>query len=300
MDDKKICLFIAPIGDVDSDTRRRSDQILRYVVQPAARACGYNAIRADQISEPGLITTQVIQHIVDDPIVIADLTERNPNVFYELAIRHVLRKPYVQLIQRGERIPFDVAAIRSVEVDHRDLDSVEAARGEIERQMKSLQQPGAEVDSPISVALDLEFLRRSGNPEQRQLADVLAAVGELRISVASVEKRIGDGGGGVPLNVLREVLSGELRPLLAEVSEATRRPRITTGLAEEVVAYQEKLVSLLGDMDGDTLGPERLDLARALVQRGNRLVQAVAMEAGMTRSLQDSIDRHIRRPKDRA
>jgi len=69
-------------------------------------------MRADELAEPGIITSQVIQHIVDDQLVIADLTERNPNVFYELALRHALRKPVVQIIHRGEAIPFDVAGMR--------------------------------------------------------------------------------------------------------------------------------------------------------------------------------------------
>ena len=87
----KICFVIAPIGEPESDTRRRSDQILRHVIRPAVKSKGYTAIRADEISEPGIITSQVIQHIVEDPLVVADLTERNPNVFYELAVRHAIR-----------------------------------------------------------------------------------------------------------------------------------------------------------------------------------------------------------------
>lgn len=67
---EKDCFIIAPIGDVDSDTRKRSDQILKHVISPALKECGYKATRADQISEPGMITSQVIQHIVDDSLVV--------------------------------------------------------------------------------------------------------------------------------------------------------------------------------------------------------------------------------------
>ena len=135
----KACFVIAPIGEAESDTRKRSDQILKHVISPAVKACGYKATRADQISEPGMITSQVIQKIVDDPLVIADLTERNPNVFYELAIRHVIKKPLVQLIKKGEQIPFDVAGTRTIHVDHHDLDSVEEAKKEIIAQEQSLE-----------------------------------------------------------------------------------------------------------------------------------------------------------------
>lgn len=188
---EKSCFVIAPIGEAGSETRKRSDQVLKHVIKPAVTQCGYKPVRADQMSEPGLITSQVIQHIVDDELVVADLTERNPNVFYELAIRHAIRKPLVQLIQKGEAIPFDVAGTRTIHVDHQDLDSVEEAREEIVNQVQSLESNASDIETPISVSLDLQMLRQSDNPEQRSLADVLSVLSELRTSVNTLEKRVG-------------------------------------------------------------------------------------------------------------
>jgi hypothetical protein len=184
---ERVCFVISPIGDAESETRKRSDQVFKHVIAPAVLELGYQAVRADHISEPGMITSQVIQHIVDDPLVVADLTDRNPNVFYELAIRHAIRKPLVQIIRKGDAIPFDVAGTRTIHVDHRDLDSVEAARFEIKAQVKSLEIDSSKLETPISVALDLQVLRASSNPEQRSMGDVLAAVTELRASMANIE-----------------------------------------------------------------------------------------------------------------
>ena len=181
--------MIAPIGESGSEVRKRSDQVLKHIIRPAVQGCGYDPIRADQISEPGLITSQVIQHIVDDNLVVADLTGRNPNVFYELAIRHAIRRPLVQLINKDEQIPFDVAATRTIPVDHRDLDSVEEAKDKIASQIKSLESNSSELETPISVSLDLQMLRQSDNPEQRSLADVLSVLTELRTSVNALESR---------------------------------------------------------------------------------------------------------------
>ena len=187
------CFIIAPIGDPDSDTRKRSDQILKHVLTPAVRQCGYAALRADQISEPGIITSQVIQHIVDDPLVLADLTERNPNVFYELAIRHAIRKPLVQIIRKGDPIPFDVAGTRTIHVDHHDLDSVEQAKSEIIRQVEYLHANQSDIETPISVSLDLQLLKQSDNPEQRSLADVLVVMADVRHSIERLDKRLEGG-----------------------------------------------------------------------------------------------------------
>lgn len=186
----KTCFVIAPIGDQDSDTRKRSDQILKHVIAPALAECGYKAIRADQIAEPGVITSQVIQHIVDDQLVVADLTDRNPNVFYELAIRHVIRKPLVQIIRKGDSIPFDVAGTRTIHVDHHDLDSFEEAKKDVIAQVRFLDANPTKIETPISVSLDLQLLRQSDNPEQRSLADIVSVMSELRASVANVEKRL--------------------------------------------------------------------------------------------------------------
>ncbi len=200
---KKRCFVIAPIGEPESETRKRSDQILRHVISPALEDCGYTATRADQISEPGMITSQVIQHIVDDQLVVADLTDRNPNVFYELAIRHAIRKPFVQLIKKGEQIPFDVAGTRTIYVDHHDLDSVEAVKKEIIAQVHALEKDPSNIETPISVSLDLQLLKQSENPEQRSLADVLSVISELRSSVANMEKRLAGSEGLISRDIVR-------------------------------------------------------------------------------------------------
>ena len=182
----KNCFVIMPIGEDSSDTRRRSDQVLKHIIKPAAESCGYAAIRADEIDKPGLITSQVIQRVIDDPLVIADLTETNPNVFYELAIRHAIKKPLVQIIEKGQRIPFDVAGTRTVHVDHKDLDSVSSAKDEIVRQIKQLEADPNDLETPISISRDLQILKQSDNPKDRGIADLLTVISEMRAEQSKV------------------------------------------------------------------------------------------------------------------
>jgi hypothetical protein len=186
----KTCFVIAPIGEPDSETRRRSDLILKHVISPVAEGCGYITLRSDQIAEPGLITSQVIQHIIDDPLVIADLTERNPNVFYELALRHALRKPLVQIIKKGEQIPFDIAGTRTIFIDHHDLDSVEQSKVEMVRQIEALEISPCEIETPISVAIELQILRQSENPEERSFAEIVTSISDLKSEIISIQNSI--------------------------------------------------------------------------------------------------------------
>ncbi len=186
----KTCFVIAPIGEPDTDTRRRSDQILRHVIKPSLGPLGYSAKRADEIAEPGVITSQVMQHVVEDDLVLADLTEVNPNVFYELAVRHALRRPFVQIIAANEELPFDVHAQRTIKFDHQDLDSVEEAKQNIQDQVRSLETGDFEVETPISLSLDLQPLRQSDDPGQRSLAEVISAISDLNNKLSSVEETI--------------------------------------------------------------------------------------------------------------
>ncbi len=231
-DKKSPCFVISPIGQDGTDIRRRADQILKHVIAPAVEACGFNAVRADQISEPGLITTQVIQHIIDDPLVIADLTGSNPNVFYELAIRHAIRKPLVQIIQKDEKIPFDVAGMRTIPVDHRDLDSVQEAKAEIEKQVRAiLKKKPEEIESPISVSVELQALRHSDNPEERSLAEFVSAIADLRTDIAGIEKRLATPESLIPPSYIAKV-----------VEMAGRRGVRDSELQHEIMYRLDKLV----------------------------------------------------------
>ncbi|MYK39913.1 MAG: hypothetical protein F4049_06810 [Gemmatimonadetes bacterium] len=154
---EKICFVIAPIGEPESDTRKRSDQVLQHIIRPAVETCGNKAVPADEIDEPGIITNQIIRHVVYDPLVIADLTGQNANVFYELAIRHAFRRPLVQIIDKVKDIPFDLSAMRTIQVDHQNPDSVEEAKTKIREQIQSLAANPSSLENPISAALSDGF-----------------------------------------------------------------------------------------------------------------------------------------------
>jgi hypothetical protein len=250
-DGERRCFVIAPIGDPDTEVRRRSDQVLKHIITPAVAECGYRALRADQISEPGIITSQVIQHVVDYPLVVADLTGRNPNVFYELAVRHAIQKPLVQIIKKGETIPFDVAGTRTVNVDHQDLDSVEEAKREIVKQIKAVEQNPKLVDTPISVAIDLQVLRQSDNPEDRSLADIVSAIAEMRAGITGIEKRLSDPSAIIPPDYLDYITRRFGR----------RSPDFSMGDVADLRGLSRRLAELLAE---DRLTADKKDEMRAI------------------------------------
>ncbi len=115
------CFYITPIGDEGSDARKHADLFMGSLIEPALAEFGLNLVRADKIGEAGMITGQIIEHLIYSKLVIVDLSFHNPNVFYELALRHAVRKPIVQICRAADRLPFDVGQVRTIVVDTTDL-----------------------------------------------------------------------------------------------------------------------------------------------------------------------------------
>ena len=176
---KKSCFVIAPIGEEDSDTRRQSDQVLRHVIRPAVEPLNYEAAPANEIAESGIITNQVMQRILESDLVIADLTDWNPNVFYELAVRHAVLKPFVQIIAKGEKIPFDVAATRTVFFDISSLDGVSEARVEIRKQVENLERDPSNLQTPITIPFEYQRIRQNEDAVTSPLFDILPAISDI-------------------------------------------------------------------------------------------------------------------------
>lgn len=110
----KTCFIVTPIGTDDSSTRRSAQGVIDSAIKPVLKELGYKALVAHEMLKIGSITTQVIEQLLNADMVIANLTELNPNVMYELAVRHAKRKPVVAIVEKGTRLPFDLAEERTL------------------------------------------------------------------------------------------------------------------------------------------------------------------------------------------
>ncbi|MDR3246707.1 MAG: hypothetical protein LBT50_09785 [Prevotellaceae bacterium] len=110
---EKVCFFIAPIGDEGSDDRRRTDGLIHEVLSPMLKEFGLKLECSHRMNSSGSITNKIIEYLLTSDLVIADLTGLNPNVMYELAIRHAKRKPVVCIAQKSTALPFDLGQERT-------------------------------------------------------------------------------------------------------------------------------------------------------------------------------------------
>jgi hypothetical protein len=150
----KTCFIVSPIGSPDSVPRKHADLVLTALLEPALAELGLTAVRADQIGSPGLITSQVIDHVARAALVIADLSFANPNVYYEVALRQAVRKPMVQITRASDPLPFDVSQFRTYTIDMSDIytlvPQIDLHRQEITRQCRSALDDGAPAESQLS------------------------------------------------------------------------------------------------------------------------------------------------------
>jgi hypothetical protein len=105
--DRKICFVISPIGIEGTEKHRKFKEVLEYIIKSAVRSSGYeiDVLRADDINRTGSFIKDILESIYSSFIVIADLTEQNPNVFYELGVRHALSPRTILIAQSLDEIP---------------------------------------------------------------------------------------------------------------------------------------------------------------------------------------------------
>ena len=90
------------------------DELYTSVLRPSAERSRLSCARADDIYGPKPIMADIWRSIRGASVIIADLTNRNPNVFYELGLSHAIQKPVVLIAQDIGDVPFDLRHLRII------------------------------------------------------------------------------------------------------------------------------------------------------------------------------------------
>jgi len=115
VNNQKKCFVITPIGNEGTDIRRHIDGILDAAIKPVIEdELGYIVEVSHRIDMPGNIPKQVITSVFDSDLVIANLTGNNPNVMYELALRHCFGSVVIIIAEKGTSIPADIVGERTI------------------------------------------------------------------------------------------------------------------------------------------------------------------------------------------
>ncbi|MBM3330429.1 hypothetical protein FJY68_01100 [candidate division WOR-3 bacterium] len=209
---KAVCCVIGPVGDPGTPVRLRADLVFERIFSPAADHCGFSAWRADRSVLPGRIPDEVLHHLYDDPVVIADLTGNNGSVAYELAVRDFYGKPTVAVIDEGQRIPFYQSQVRVIRISHLTEEAIERSVASVSASIGDAVRAAVVADSPFAEAVRLRDTRLSGAEAKgvylycvdldlhRQIRDFLAGHG---VAIVARDERQGRLGGTPAL--MREI-----------------------------------------------------------------------------------------------
>ena len=177
------CFVIAPLGDKPSETRKRTNGLLDEAIRPVVEhKLGLEVVAPHEIAEAGSITRQVIQRLLDAELVVADLTDLNPNVMYEMAVRHAKGRPVVPIAQEGTALPFDITTERTLFYEE-SFHGLNELKPKLEDAVRAALSDG-EPDNPIYRAQQ-DFQMREAVAGDDAMEYLMDRIDEIRSAIES-------------------------------------------------------------------------------------------------------------------
>ena len=128
----RTCFVIMPFSNTVSCTEKEWTWIFENVFKPAVEGAGLDYECRRSVATRGNIVASILEELNDAYVVLADLTDRNANVFYELGIAHSTGKKVILISQSADDIPFDIKAFRHI-IYEDNLDGYDVLRKELKK-----------------------------------------------------------------------------------------------------------------------------------------------------------------------
>jgi len=159
---RPLCFDIGPYGAADSRTRKWSNFLFEKIIEPVLKDC-YTVQRTIDDPEPGKISSRIERDLNHARVVVADLTDANPNVYFELGFRHALNRPLVHLARAGTVLPFDIRDFEVIWI-HADYfepkgyfiiedEKLTEARNALRAHLKKADEPRPRPTDPVSAKI---------------------------------------------------------------------------------------------------------------------------------------------------
>jgi hypothetical protein len=126
------------------------DRYYQEIYVPAIKEAGFEPVRADELFTTGSVVEQVWEQIEKAKLLLADLSGKNANVFYELGLAHAARKPVVFTASNLEDVPFDLRHLRVIIYDTREPEWAATLRKDIAEYLRNAtKEPGKSIPHPF-------------------------------------------------------------------------------------------------------------------------------------------------------
>lgn len=175
---REICFVIMPFGGW-------LDDYYAQIYCPAIQSAGLNPHRADDLYRPSSIVNDIWSYTKRAKVLLADLTGKNANVFYELGLAHALAKPAILVAESMDDIPFDLRALRIIIYDKNAPDWGQILKGKIENSLREVLVSPAEAVLPAFLDVKSVVGKPVVSPEQKDLIEIKQEIDLLRRELRS-------------------------------------------------------------------------------------------------------------------
>ena len=187
---KPVCFVLMPIADTTGYETGHFGRVYEHLLKPAIIDAGYLPVRADDTVKTDYIVVGIIQKIVESAMVVCDYSSRNPNVMYELGIRHAFNKPVVLIKDRKTEMIFDIQGLRYTEYDETlRIDAVNKDRMKIADAIKETSNAS---ERDLNSIVKLAGIKTAEVPVGQTISPdttlILSAISALERRVETVEE----------------------------------------------------------------------------------------------------------------
>ncbi len=203
------CFVVMPIKKPGTEEYEHFSAILENIRESIQKE--YQVIRADEVNKPGSITKDIIELLAESDLVIADLTDLNPNVFYELGVRHALKGSGTIMLldeDRTDQIPFDLTSYRVIKYKG-NLIGIKNLKKAIHNTVKEIKEISHK-DSPVHDWLPFLPLDIPENTKGSKEAPLREEIKKLKTTIEKYEKIYGKQKSSKQKNDPLEILTDEI------------------------------------------------------------------------------------------
>jgi hypothetical protein len=178
---------MSSIGEPDSEARRISDEKYNLVYNPVLTDLKYDVIRADKEITPYSISRDIISRVIKSEMAIADISDLNANVFYELAVRNAVKMPVIIVKDVDQKLPFDVYDKRAISINMNDNYRWTSAKEELKSHILAAEKSPQDASESIISYFDFKIDAAS---TQNTNVDINNAILDLRHDLKSLTEYI--------------------------------------------------------------------------------------------------------------
>ena len=237
MSDKPSAFVIMPFDE-------KLAPVYTLIIKPVLEGAGFDVERADDIESQQSIIKDILDKITSSDLIVADLTDLNANVFYELGLAHALRKKVILLTQSVDEVPFDLKPYRLLEYSEhfsKFEDAKEKLKGYADGCRAGTMEFGNPVTDyvPIDAAPNLDTTTHTDDAQSETLEKEIeeeSPSGFLDHTVALTEgyERIGEIAAGVTNDMVK--LTTDIEGSTSDMNSINANPNASSPRAARNVA----------------------------------------------------------------